>query len=376
MTIGIDARMYGGKQTGIGNYIRHLTNHLFQIDQENEYLIFLLEPEFSQYKVPSQKVKKIKVDARWYTFKEQFFLPAKLKKYPLDLMHFPHFNAPFLYSRKYIVTVHDITQKYFPGPKALKSLVRREAYKLVFSHNIKKASRIISVSHYTKQDILENFKVNPQKIEVIYEGIDPYFKPLKMEGLPDSLKNKYKISKSFLLYVGVLRDHKNITGLIKAFNLVIRKNGLDFQLVIVGNEDPPYPKMHQLIRRLKLNDRVVRPGFISKKDLLLLYNAATLLILPSFREGFGFPPLEAMMCGTPVAASNTTALPEILDDAALLFNPHKIKEMTATIVKILKEKKLQQQLIQRGFRRVEKFSWRRCAEKTLKLYQESLHNHT
>ncbi len=368
MLIGIDARMYGGKQTGIGNYIRNLTNHLFTIDKKNDYLLFLLEPEFSKYKPPSPHIKKTRVDVSWYTFREQIKLPRVFSRFSLDLIHFPHFNAPLLYHRDYIITIHDITQKYFPG-SGISAHLRREVYKLTLAHNLNRAGQIITVSDYTKQDLLRNFKVDEKKIKVVYEGIDPCFQPIARQDEINSLKNKYKIDKPFILYVGVLRDHKNIVGLIRAFDLVLKKYRQDVKLVIIGNQDPRYPEINKTIEKLKLRDRILTPGFVSKKELVLFYHSASILVLPSFREGFGFPPLEAMACGTPVAASNTTSLPEVLGNAALLFNPYRVSDIALKITKILIDKMLQEDLIAKGLQRTKNFSWSECAQKTLNLYQ-------
>ncbi len=372
MIIGIDARMYGAEQTGIGNYIRNLTNYLFTFDKKNQYFIFLLEPEFSSYIPPSPLVTKVKVKAAWYTFAEQFLLIRDLKQYPIDLMHFPHFNAPVFYRQKYILTIHDITQKYFPGLNFTATL-RKQAYTLVFNHNINYAKRLISVSHYTKNDILKNFSVNPEKIKVIYEGINACFGEIDQEKATAALKNKYNLNKPFILYVGVLREHKNVVGLIYAFNLLLKRYHLDFKLVLVGNPDPRYPKIQETIKELGLNKKIVQVGFVPEKELVLFYRLASILVLPSFREGFGFTPLEAMASSTPVASSKSTSLPEVLGNAACYFDPYNVSEMAAVILKILTNYELKKKLIIRGQKRVKLFSWGKCAKETLDLYNEVLY---
>jgi len=365
MKIGIDARMYGARQTGIGNYIRHLTENIFFLDRENQYFIFLLEPEFSRYHLPSSRVRKIKVNFGWYTLSEQLLFASVLNRYDLDLMHFPHFNAPFFYRRKYILTVHDITQKYFPGV----SFWRKQAYQLIFSRNIKAAREIIAVSRYTKNDILNNFSCEARKIKVIYEGIDPCFKPGSKNEAINRLRQKYPLNKPFILYAGVMREHKNVIGLVLAFQTILKKYHLDYQLVLVGNPDPRYTEIQATIDRLKLNKKIVQPGFVDLSELLLFYQAAEILVSPSFREGFGFTPLEAISCETPVAASNTTSLPEILGDAVCYFNPYDIQEMAKAIYKILKDRELRNNLIAKGQKIIQNFSWKKCARATLKLYQ-------
>lgn len=371
MLIGIDARMYGGEQTGIGNYIRNLTENLFPIDKKNSYVLFLLEPEFSRYQISSPQIQKVRVNARWYTWQEQIILPRVLHKIPLDLMHFPHFNAPLLYQGKFILTIHDITQNYFPG-LGLKAGLRRKIYRHVFAHNIKKARKIISVSHYTKKDILKNFPIPSPKIKVIYEGINPSFQKIEDQKAIANICQKYRITKPFLLYVGVLRDHKNVVGLIKAFLLLIRQFHLDLELVIIGKRDPRYLELNRFMIGKDIKSRIFFPGFVPEKDLILLYNAALIFALPSFREGFGFPPLEAMACGTPVVASQTTSIPEIVGDAALLFDPYNPADIAQKILHLYSRKDLQKKLIEKGFARTKSFLWAQCAQQTFKIYNQIL----
>ena len=170
-TIGIDARMYGAAQTGIGTYIEYLIKNLLEIDQEYFYKIFLMEPEFSNFKITQENVEKIKVNSRWYGWREQLILPWQMAREKVDLMHFPHFNVPIFYRGKYLVTIHDLTPLYFPGRKMGGSRFRKKAFRFVFSNAVRKAEKIIAVSNYTKNDLMKNFEIDEEKIKVIYEGI-------------------------------------------------------------------------------------------------------------------------------------------------------------------------------------------------------------
>ena len=183
MRIGIDARFFGAKDKGFGRYTENLIKNLENIDSTNQYFIFLRKDSWSEYwpassagKPRNPNFKKVLDDYRWYGIKEQIFLPLKLKKYKLDLVHFTHFNVPILCKGRFIVTIHDLTLRHFPTFK--KSLLnfltypfKNLAYRIVFRHAIKNSEKIIAISEYTKQDILKYYKVNPEKIEVIYEGI-------------------------------------------------------------------------------------------------------------------------------------------------------------------------------------------------------------
>ncbi len=389
-TIAIDARMYGATQTGIGNYIFHLMKYLFEIDQKNNYLVFLLPEEYDKFKLPNERVKKIKVSAKWYSWKEQVVFPLEILKHKIDLVHFPHFNSPILYhwispfcKAKTVATIHDLTPYYFPGHK-MNSWLRRKGFRLVFSTAIKKSSRVIAVSEYTKKDMIKIFlntsKKNSlapfseggaiDKIQVIYEGVDGQFQVIKDYGKMKAIKEKYKIIRPFIFYTGVWRNHKNLVGLIKAFDLIVNKYKINYQLVLGGKEDPYYPEVRQTWKKLNLGDRIIRAGFISQKDLPLFYNMADVFVIPSFREGFGLIGLESMACGTPVISSNKTSLPEILGNAAVYFSPADYEEMAKKIALVIQDENLKSNLVQKGFQQVEKYDWRRMAGKTLEMYEK------
>ncbi len=371
-TIGIDARMYGPEQTGIGNYIRHLIVNLAQIDKRNNYVIFLLDKEYDKFKLPAENFRKVKVSAKWYGYKEQTLFLFEIFKENLDLMHFAHFNSPVLYFKNSIVTLHDVTPLIFPGHK-MKSLWRRLCSRLVFFSSIKKAGAVIAVSESTKKDIVKHFGLNPDKIEVVYEGVDENFKILPNRGkISEELSASYNIKKPFIFYAGVWRNHKNIVGLLKAFSILKKSLGGKYQLVLGGKEDPYYPEIKETIGKLRLEKDTVLPGFIPDREMPLFYNSCAVFAIPSFYEGFGLVGLEAFACGAPVVSSNTTSLPEILGEAALYFDPHNAIQMAKVMTEALENLKTREQMIQNGFKQVQKYSWRRMAQETLQIYQKQL----
>lgn len=371
-TIGIDARMYGPAQTGIGNYIKHLINNLAEIDKNNNYVIFLLGKEYDNFKVPAANFRKVRVTAHWYSWKEQAILPFEFLNEDLDLVHFPHFNSPILYPGKSVVTIHDITPFFFPGHK-MNSLVRRSAFRLVFRSSIKKAERVIAVSNSTKGDIVKYFGLNVGKITVIYEGVDENFRILpNRDKIREELMARYGISKPFIFYTGVWRNHKNIVGLIKAFAIFKKELGSSYQLVLGGKEDPFYPEVKKTIHELGLEKDIVCPGFIPAGELCQFYNICSVFVVPSFYEGFGLVGLEAFASGAPVISSRITSLPEVLGESAVYFDPNDHKEMAGAMKKVLFGNDLREKMIQSGQRRVEDFSWRRMAEETFKIYNQIL----
>ncbi|MCX6745582.1 MAG: glycosyltransferase family 1 protein [Candidatus Parcubacteria bacterium] len=362
--------MYGKTQSGIGNYIKQITDHLFQLDKENDYFLFLLEPFFSQYQPIADNIHKIKVTSRWYSLSEQTVFLMDLLKYKLDLMHFPHFNAPIFYPGQRITTIHDIIPVFFPGHKQ-KSWLRKRAYQLTIKASLRKSAKIIAGSNFTKQELIKHFKVEPEKISVIYLGIENDFKVMTEYAKIKELKDKYKITKPFIFFISAWRNHKNFEGLIRAFDL-IKKDGLDYQLVLAGQEDIHYPNIKSAINQASFKNDIITPGFIAEEELPLFYNTADLVVIPSFYEGFGLVGLEAMACGTPVIASNTASSPEILGQAALYFEPKDPKAIADTIVKVLTNPELQADLKQRGFQQIQKYSWSDCAQKTLEIYKQIL----
>ena len=369
--IGIDARMYGYAQTGIGNYIRHLLKYIFELDKENNYVIFLLPEEYDNFELPNERIRKIKVSAKWYGWKEQLLFPIELYKENLDLMHFTHFNSPVLYFKKSIVTIHDVTPYFFPGHK-MKSVIRKIGFRTVFFSSVKKASKVIAVSENTKIDIVKHFKIKKNKIDVIYEGADSQFKVINNNQKITEIKKKYNITKPFIFYTGVWRNHKNLVGLVKAFGILKNKYKLNYQLVLGGKEDPYYPEVRKTWEKLGLKKEIIRTGFIKQEELPLFYNAAKLFIIPSFYEGFGLIGLEAMACGTPVVSSNKTSLPEVLGDAAIYFNPNNPEEMAEKMKLVLTDKKLYNELREKGFKQIRKYSWKRMGKETMMIYEKIL----
>lgn len=357
MKIGIDARMYSSSFTGIGRYVYELTRYLFETDKKNEYVLFMNEPEFSRFNPPNDHVKKVLVNAPHYSWAEQVKFARILRREKLDLMHFAHFNAPFFYRRPSVVTIHDLTLSFFPGKK-MTSWVHRVAYHVVLSSIVRRSKTVIAVSGNTKKDLFKLLKISPKKIRVIYEGVAKEFAPNESP------------KEDFLLYTGVWRDHKNLVNLLKAFAILCENPKFTGNLVITGREDPCYPEVKQTINELGLKKRVILSGLVPEKELIKLYQKARIYVLPSFYEGFGLTPLEAMASGTPVVASNTSCIPEICGEKnALFFDPYNIDDMAKTMQKIWFNAGLQQDLRRRGLRRVKDFSWKHMAEETLRLYK-------
>lgn len=372
MRIGIDARMYGAQAcTGIGQYIKQLTAHLFKIDKQNEYVLFLLEDVFNQFTAPGKQITKVKVSAPWYSYSEQLSLPLQLVGHKLDLIHYPHFNSPIFFPKKSVCTIHDLTAFKFEGHK-MKSRLRKKAHRLIFGNTVKRAEKILTVSNSTKQELITQFKVKANKIIVTYLGVDERFCVIDNHDIIKQVKQKYGITKPFIFFVGAWRNHKNFEGLICAFEILKNQYSIPHQLVLGGQEDLHYPNIRKKINASKFKHEIITPGFIDDNDLAALYNAAEVFCLPSFIEGFGIIAIEAQACGCPVASANTSCLPEILQNSALFFDPNNHRQMAAKIYQILNNQNIQQDLIARGFENIKRFSWQNCAQQTLEVYNQIL----
>lgn len=368
MRIGIDARLYGA-ETGLGRYTENVIKNLETLDSENEYVIFLSPAKFASYRPAKKNFTRVIAKSRWYTFREQLEMPRLINQNKIDLMHFPHFNVPLLCSVPFVVSIHDLILLDFPTARAttlgpfLYWFKYKIGYPLILRNALSRAKAIITMAEYTKKRIIELFKIEPEKIRVIYEGIAETLKQTAYEVPPK------KIGKPYLLYVGNAYPHKNLEALVDVF-LDLKKDSLDYSLVLVGKEDYFYNRLKKYIKdkNNSASDDIILYGFAPDAELAVLYKKAALYVFPSFMEGFGLPPLEAMAHGLPVISSNSSCLPEILGESALYFDPHDKNAMFAAIKRGLTDEDTRRELVESGARQIRKYSWKKCAEETLRVY--------
>lgn len=356
--IGIDARLL--QETGPGRYLRNLIENLGEIDRHNEYFILLLKKDLNLK--TSKNFHKVEADFRWYTMAEQIELPKLLKKYNLDLVHFPHFNVPILYSGKFVVTIHDlIHQHHSLNRSSTHSLpiyqLKKLAYRKAFSTALKKSQKILTVSEFVKTQLIDEWKINSDKIMVTYEGVEEkFFKKFKSD---------LNIKPPFILYIGNAHPHKNVEGLIKAF-LNLRKSYQYLSLVLIGPNNFFWDRIKQAYNQKDIHFT----GPLSDPEYIGLLRGATCLVQPSFEEGFGLPLLEAMAAEVPIVSSKAGSLPEIGGQAAVYFDPTNLEEMENKVSSVLNNQKLRQELINQGKDRVKQFSWKKMAEQTRAVYLE------
>jgi glycosyltransferase involved in cell wall biosynthesis len=389
-TIGIDARFYGPLGKGLGRYTQEIVDNVIAINEDEaiDYVIFLSPENIDEFICPNDHVRKELIVSRWYTLSEQFEVPYKWWRAKIDLMHFPHFNVPLIKTGAYIVTIHDLILTKFPTHRAstLHPLIywfKDKGYRLIISSAVKFAKRIITVSEFTKLDLIEQFKAENNKIEVTYEGVANLAKGSDSLFVA-KLDNKktlalYNIHVPFLLYIGNAYPHKNLEGLVLAFSKLHLQRP-DLRLVMVGKEDyfynrvKDFARVNNLWQKENLNSPVVFTGYVPDADLEALFQEASVYVFPSLYEGFGLPPLEAMAHSCPVASSNRASMPEVLGEAADYFDPENKEEMISVILKILNNPEEQKRLITLGHEQIKKYSWWECALATSKIYQKVFAN--
>lgn len=372
MKIGIDARFFGSKEKGLGVYIQKLVEHLEKNYQETEhdFYIFLRKNRFDEYQPKNQQFHKVLADFKWYGWKEQLFYPFFLYKYNLDLMHFGHFNVPIFYRKKIVVTIHDLILFNFPTFRnstlsKFHYLFKLLAYRLVIKSAVKRAQKIIAISRFTKQDLINIFKISPNKIKIIYQGCN-FEERLGNKNNEEILK-KYGIMKPYLLYVGNAYPHKNLDFLVEAFCDFNKKNKNRYKLCLVGEKDYFYKKLENKIQKRKIKN-VFLTDFVENDDLPIVYQNSIAVVFPSLYEGFGFPPLEALMYNKSVACSRETSMPEILGKVVDYFDPRDLKSIVRSMERVAKKKSFKNNLeLINNFKN--KFNWNKTAKKTLKVYQ-------
>lgn len=356
MKIAIDARMI--QMSGIGTYIKTLMGH-------GIYAVALGDDkDILKY---DESVQVINYDEKIYGAGEQLHFPFKeLKKSGVSLLHVPHYNVPVFYRGRLAVTVHDLTHLVLPQflPNKLAYLYAR----FLIGYAVHKAEVVFTVSENSKKDILRFYRVPEEKIAVVYNAVDVRFIHRQREDV-EYLIDKYKLprDKKVIMYVGNLKPHKNLPKLLEAYSAM--KDRENTCLVLVGkafdSED-----LTPEIKKLGIEDSVVRTGIIVDNELVDFYNLADLFVFPSLYEGFGIPPLEAMACGTPVACSDNSSLPEVVGDAAYMFNPYDVNQIREAMEKVLGNSSLAEKLIERGYRRAAMFTPEKIVETTKAVFEK------
>ncbi len=361
---------------GIGRYSCELFKSICQLDKELDLALLVVDgaPLDEDFLSAIEKrpggVEIVRTTASHYSLKEQTVLLKQIKEAAPDLVHFPHFNHPVFYGGKFVVTIHDLTLGQYAERR---SIIKRQIYKHVINHAAVSSQKVFTVSDYVKEEIIDEFHLRPDKVVTTYNAIDERFSRSQKATIEAALR-KYKISSPYILSVGQWRSHKNLPRLVEAFEILKKQKIFsDLKLVFVGREDPKYPQLPDLIKERNLTKSVRFTDFVSDDDLPAIYSGAGVFCFPSLSEGFGLPGLEAQACGTPVASSDRTCMPEIYADGAVYFNPEDSHDMSEKLALILSDANVSKKISDNGLKNAKRFTWEQTAKKTLEVYREILY---
>lgn len=358
---------------GIATYMTNIIQELNSIIPDTDLRIYLSKDQYNNYKdhfkFSLSRTPLSSSNSIQRVLYENFYWNNKLKKDKIKLFHSPISYIPFNLNISSIVTIHDL--RVFRSPETYPTL-RRYFLNSAIKHSINSATKIITVSNFTKNEIIDIFNVPSEKIEVIYEGvkIDSFIIPPKESDI--NILNKYNIKKPYIFTVGHLEPRKNFLRLIKAFEILNSTYNGEFQLVIGGRENFYFKYLYEYVIKNNLKDRVIFTGFIPNEDLPILYKNARVFVFPSTYEGFGFPPLESLASGVPVAASNVSSIPEVLGDAASYFNPYSIEEISESMIELIENIGIRTKILDKSTKILKQYTWKQCAEKTYATYRDIL----
>ena len=382
MRIGIDIRcLSDGKRTGVEEYTINLLENLFELDKKNQYILFLNsyndshfdERIFAQFKNVS--VKRFNYPNKLLNFCFWYLRWPHIDKMlgGVDLFFMPNINFVALSAKaKLILTIHDLSYEIFPETFSFK---RRAWHHFINPRTLcLRAEKIIAVSDSSRADIISRYGINPKKIERIYNGA-PY-EMMQLDRNDPKLievKEKYHLPFNFIFYLGTIEPRKNIAAIVKAYDQLRSLNNpqLDrYKLVIAGGKGWKIDNILQTMRNAKFTNDIIFTSCILNQDKAATYTLASLFVYPSFFEGFGIPVLEAMRCGVPVITSNCSALPEVVDQGAVMIDPDKPDELYLAMKEVLLNREFHQQLSNQGLRQAVRFNWRTSARETLSIFEK------
>ncbi len=379
MRIGIDVRSMVGEKTGVGRYTENLVHGIAACNGSHEFVFYSLFvkgfrrkmaaidlPQGSNVRFISRRVPGRLQKCLWAAG------AAPIERFigDIDVLVLPEPQVPAVRAARVVSIVHDciplVTGRWHPG-----RTVRTISASLKTTAG--RADAVIAVSHNTKKDLVELTGIEQQKVKVVHESVGPSFRKLEeaeMEPLRERLEQRYGIGQPFLLYAGTIEPRKNLKTLFSAFSLLKSRGRMDHRLVIAGKRGWMCEDVPATVRSLGIEGDCIFAGYVPDDDLVALYNAAELFLYPSYYEGFGLPPLEAMACGTPVVASNVASLPEVVGEAAVTVAPDDAEGLAGAVMRVLGDGKLREEMSRMGLARARLFSRQRMARETLEVIEE------
>jgi glycosyltransferase involved in cell wall biosynthesis len=370
--IGIDATALPPNPAGAGVYTIQLLRALVSLNAAVEYVVFIhprgktllnlpdrpgLEWALIEEKSPAQRLI-------W----EQSSLPWLARRHQIDLLHSLHYSRPAWLPCRSVVTFHDMTFFLYPD---LHTRAKRIFFPLAIRYSARFSDALLAVSENTRRDALRCLKISPEMIFTTPNGIGEEFRPVDDRALRHAVRERYNLPERFILFVGTIEPRKNLPLLLRSYkHLVSQEPAID--LVIVGQLGWMFDEVMDSVKTLGLGERVHFTGYLPGEDLPIVYNLAELFIYPSLYEGFGFPPLEAMACGTPVITTAISSMADHIGEAGLLVSPEDALALAQSMQRLLNDPALRETLVCTGLQQAGQFTWKRTAQETLKVYQKVL----
>jgi glycosyltransferase involved in cell wall biosynthesis len=365
--IGIDARLTYYTQGGIAQYTQHLIRALATLDAPHD-LVILHSRKDQRTLSAGRRQRRVSCWTPAHHRFERLALALELAPLRLDLLHSPDFIPPLGGRFRSVITVHDLAFLHYPQFLTTES---RRYYNDQIAAAVARADAVIAVSQATCSDLISLLGVPAEKVTVIPEAAGEQFRPVPEEEIA-RLRAAHGLPGNYILFVGTIEPRKNVGGLLRAYARLRADLPDAPPLVIAGGSGWLYDEVFALYEELRLGQAVLWYGPVDPEDLPALYSGARVFCLPSFYEGFGLPPLEAMACGTPVVVSNRASLPEVVGDAALLVDPNDVESISAALRHVLTDARLAAELRERGLARAALFNWEQTARQTLALYEQTL----
>jgi len=360
---------------GVGTYTRNAIRTLARLDHDNEYFLIGIPGKLGDIDELPPNFVTIPAQPNELSLASYLELHGILKKHACDLLHVPHlFWKPQGIPCPYVVTVHDLLDHMYRVNSH--SAVKRNMHFQFTRRVLRHAARIFAVSNFSKADTVRIFRIKPEKIEVIYNAIDDRFRTgHASDAERQFIAERYQVNCPFLLYAGRISPHKNVVRIIEAFSALkgeLNKDRKfeDLKLIIIGDEVSKHPDLRRACVKGGVQNDVRFLGFVPIDVLRIFYDQAKIFVFPSLYEGFGLPPLEAMAQATPVVTSNTSSVPEVVGNAAVMVNPENVFEIMRALHRVLLDQPLREKLKARGVERAEKFSWEASVRRMLEIYRE------
>ena len=379
MVVGIDCRSLLAAKTGIGVYTDRLLRGLAECNglglkcylhlpflnpRKKRDAVAAVAHDHPNVELVPQSFPPPKIQRLIWSYSD--FMPVEAIIGNVDVFHSTSFIMPPLRKARGVLTIYDLTFMLFPEyhDKGMQAFTRH------IPKYVRRSDCILAISEHTKRDIMEHLQVPEERIRVTMLAADERYHVVNDPDAITSVKSKFGIDGDYILYTGTLEPRKNVPALIRAYARLRNEAKITHRLVLAGKKGWLYDEIMESVRTLGLERDVMFTGYVADEDMPYLYNGADLFVYPSFYEGFGLPPLEAMACGCPVVTSNTSSLPEVVGDAGLMVDPHRPEELAEAMGRVLDDSGLRSELRERGLRRAAEFSWQRCAAETLAVYRE------